>query len=63
MRCSMNVDALVQLPLARADDVLGVGEAERHEQQPGLVHVVVVLVDHRDRGGVVPSAGAAGGWP
>ena len=26
------------------------GEAERHEQQPGLVHVDVVLVDDRDLG-------------
>jgi hypothetical protein len=42
-------DALVELALARPDDVLGVGEAERYEQQPRLVDVAVVLVDDLDR--------------
>ena len=42
------VDAVVQLAAARADDVLGVGQPERHEQQTGLVDVAVVLVDDGD---------------
>ena len=44
------VDPVVQLAVARSHDVLGVGQAERHEQQARLVDVAVVLVDHRDRG-------------
>ena len=43
------LDAVVQLPVARAHDVLDVRQAERHEQQTRLVHVAVVLVDDRDR--------------
>ena len=43
------VDAGVQLLAAGADDVLGVGQAERHEQQTRLVDVAVVLVDDGDR--------------
>ena len=43
-------DAAVQLAAPGSHDVLGVGEAERHEQQAGLVDVPVVLVDHRDHG-------------
>ena len=33
---------------ARPDDLLGLGEPERHEQQSGLVDVAVVAVDDRD---------------
>ena len=43
------VDAPVQLAGAGSDDVLDVGQPERHEQQARLVHVAVVLVDHRYR--------------
>ena len=40
----------VQLSLARTCEVLCVGEAERDEQEPRLVHVDVVAVDDRDLG-------------
>ena len=43
-------DPVVELPFPGAHDVLGVGEAERDEQQPRLVDVAVVLVDHDDLG-------------
>ena len=43
----------MQLAAPGPDDVLGVGQAERHEQQAGLVDVAVVLVDHGDLGVVV----------
>ena len=39
-------DTGMQLPLSRTDDVPHVGPAERHEQQPGLVHMVAVAVHH-----------------
>ena len=42
------VDALVELFVALADDVVGLGQTERHEQQTGLVDVLVVLVDDVD---------------
>ena len=42
------LDAVVQLRAARADDVGRIGQAERHEQQTGLVDVAVVAVDHDD---------------
>ncbi len=42
-------DAVVKLLVAGLDDLVRVGEAERHEQEPRLVDVAVVLVDHRDR--------------
>ena len=38
----------VQLLAAGPDDVFGVGQAERHEQQTGLVDVAVVVVDDGD---------------
>ena len=40
----------MQLPLARTHEVLCVGEAEGDEQEPRLVHVGVVAIDHRDLG-------------
>ena len=43
------LDAAVQLAAAGADDVLGVGEPEGDEEEPGLVDVAVVLVDDGDR--------------
>ena len=42
------VDAVVQLPRAGSHEVFRSGEAEGHEQQPGLVDVVVVVVDDGD---------------
>ena len=60
-------DTGVQLAPPGADDVLGVGEAERHEEQARLVDVGVVLVDDGDLdvvGELAPQAvgteGAAG---
>jgi hypothetical protein len=47
-RLQHEVDVLVQLGLARAHDLVVVGETEGHEEQAGLVDVVVVLVDDRD---------------
>ena len=47
-------DAIAQLPFSRPHDVLAVGQPERHEQQPRLVDVAVVLVDHGDLGLVHP---------
>jgi hypothetical protein len=44
------LNAAVELPAARAHDVLGVREPEGNEEQPGLVHVAVVLVDNDDLG-------------
>ena len=45
---SDEADPVVELAAPGADDVLGVRQPERHEQQAGLVDVAVVLVDHRD---------------
>ena len=45
----MKFDPAMQLPPPRPDDVLHVGQPERHEQQAGLVDVAVVLVDDGDR--------------
>ena len=42
------LDAVVQLRAARADDLGRIGQPERHEQQTGLVDVAVVAVDHDD---------------
>ena len=55
-------DAVVKLLVAGLDDVVRVGEAERHEQEPRLVDVAVVLVHHRDRHLLVavPAAEAVG---
>ena len=44
------VHVAVELSLARTHEVLGVGEAERDEQEPRLVDVGVVAVDDRDLG-------------
>jgi hypothetical protein len=43
------VDAGVELARPRSHDVLRVCEAERDEQQTGLIDVTVVGVDDRDR--------------
>ena len=43
------VDRPVELAAAWSHDVLGVGQAEGHEQQAGLVDVPVVDVDDGDR--------------
>ena len=53
---------VVQLALPGPHDVVGVGEAERDEQQAGLVDVVVVLVDDGDLD-VVAVVLAEAGWP
>ena len=42
------LDALGELTPARPDDVLRVGQPERYEQEPRLVHVAIVLIDHGD---------------
>ena len=42
------LDAVVQLRAARADDLGRVGQAERDEQQTGLVDVAIVAVDDDD---------------
>jgi hypothetical protein len=44
------LNSAVELPAAWAHDVFGVSESEGDEKQPGLVHVVVVLVDNDDVG-------------
>ena len=44
----------MQLPPARAGYPLHVGQAERDEQQAGLVHVGVVAVHYDDVGGLRP---------
>jgi hypothetical protein len=44
----------MQLPPARAGYPLHVGQAERDEQQPGLVHVGVVAIHHDDADGLRP---------
>ncbi len=41
-------DPVAELATTRPHDVLGMRQPERHVQEPGLVHVTVVLVDHRD---------------
>ena len=46
--CETKIDAAAKLLVARPDDLLGLGEPERDEQQAGLVHVAVVAVDDRD---------------
>ena len=38
--------AVVQLTMARADDVLAVHDPERDEQQFGLVHMTIILIDN-----------------
>jgi DNA-binding transcriptional ArsR family regulator len=45
-------DAAVQLPPARADDLVDVGEIEGDEEQAGLVDVAVVAIDDMDLGRV-----------
>jgi hypothetical protein len=45
--------AFVKLSVAGPDDFVGIGEAERDEQQTGLIDVAVVAVDHNDLGGIV----------
>ena len=42
----VELDPTVQLAGSRPDDLLDCGQAERDEQQTGLVDVPVVLVDH-----------------
>ncbi len=42
------LDVVVQLARPWSDDVLRMGQAERHEQQTGLIDVSIVLVDHLD---------------
>jgi hypothetical protein len=42
-----------ELPAARSDNPLHAGEPERDEQQPGLVHVIIVTVHHDDLGGLL----------
>ena len=56
-------DVAVELVATRPDDVFGMGQPERHEQQRRLVDVAVVLVDHRDLelGGREQLAQAVGG--
>ena len=44
----MIVDALVQLTVTLADNVVGIGQPERDEQQTRLVDVLVVLIDDVD---------------
>ena len=44
-------DAGAELPPARPRDPPHVGPAERDEQQPGLVHVIIVAVHHDDLDG------------
>ena len=56
-------DVAVQLAAPRPDEVLGVGEAERHEQQPRLVDVGVVAIDDGDLGLVGRARRGAGGSP
>ena len=46
------LDAVVDLRMAGPNDLGRVGQAERDEQQAGLVDVSVVAVDHCDLGGV-----------
>src|SRR5690606_26072941 len=57
------VHAVAQLAPPGPDDLLGLGEPERHEEEAGLVDVAVVLVDDRDRRlrGLVHAAEAVGG--
>ena len=43
------VHPVAQLALPGPDDLLGVGQPEGDEQEPGQVLVAVVLVDNRDR--------------
>ena len=43
-------DTGMQLPLSGTDKVSHVGPAERHEQQPGLIHMVAVAVHHDNLG-------------
>ena len=50
MRAVHVADPAVELAAPGSHDVLGMGQAERDEQQTGLVDVPVVLVDHRDHG-------------
>ena len=57
------LDVVVQLVLSRPHDVVGSCQSERHEQQPRLVDVHVVLVDHGDRrliGGVLTTKAVRG---
>ena len=42
-------DPVVQLFVARLDDLVNPEKPERHEQQPRLVDVAIILVDHCDR--------------
>ena len=43
-------NAIAELPLPQPDEMGQVSQAERHEQQTGLVDVLGVLVDHHDLG-------------
>ena len=42
------LDAVAQLGVPRAHDLVRLGEPEGHEQQPRLVDVAVVAVDDHD---------------
>ena len=46
----MEADPRVQLAVAWPGDLVRVGQAERHEQQAGLVDMPVVLVDDGNLG-------------
>ncbi len=54
----MEDDAVAELAAARADDLVGLREAEGDEQQPRLVDVQVVAVDDVDLRLVGPEAPA-----
>ena len=55
-------DAVVQLAVPRPHDLVGVGQPEGDEQQPRLVDVAVVLIDHGDLD-IVTRTRAASGSP
>jgi hypothetical protein len=46
----------MELGPARAHELRGIGQAERNEQQPGLVDVAIVAVEDRDLGRVAVQA-------
>ena len=58
----MEDDPAAELAAPRANDLVGVGEAEGDEEQPRLVHVPVVPVDDVDVGlmGLDPAAQPVG---
>jgi hypothetical protein len=45
-------DAVPELPLPRPGEVADVSPAERDEQEAGLVHMLGILVDDYDIGGL-----------